>query len=100
MGDDAAARRDALLREKFTGRNEVAETIHLLFALAVLVPAIALVLAAAHMGNGVHEAAIDEAERVGGEASWDAHAVSAVAVEQKRHRAVELGLLAIEERDR
>ena len=37
------------------------ETIHLLLALAIPVPAIALVLAAAHMSDGIDEAAVDEA---------------------------------------
>jgi hypothetical protein len=37
----------------------------LLLALAVLVPGIALVLAAADMGDGVDEAAIDQRQAVG-----------------------------------
>ena len=72
----------------------------LLLALAVLVPAIALVLAAAHMGDGVDEAAIDQAQRIGGEAGRNGHAVGAVAIEQEGRRAVELRLLAIEQRHR
>ena len=51
-----------LAREIFAGGDEVGEGVDLLLALAVLVPAIALVLAAAHMGDGIDEAAIDEAE--------------------------------------
>ena len=68
VGDDAAACSETLLGEKLTGRDEIGEAVDLLLPLAVLVPAIALVLAAAHMGNGIDEAAIHKAKRVGGEA--------------------------------
>src|SRR4029079_449888 len=95
---DAAARCEVLRGEMLARRDEVGETVHLLLALAVFVPAIALVLAAAHMGDGVDEAAIDEAERGGREAGGDGHAVRAVAVEERGRGAVEWRVLAIEQR--
>ena len=60
MRDDPPARGIALFGEELARGDEVGERVRLLLALAVLVPAIALVLAAAHMGDGVDEAAIDQ----------------------------------------
>ena len=100
LGDDAALGGEACCREIFARGDEVGEAVHLLLALALAVPAIALVLAAADMGDGIDEAAVDEAQRIGGEAGRDRHAVGAIAVEQQRRGAVELGVLAIEQRDR
>jgi hypothetical protein len=45
---------------RFARGDEVGEGVDLLLALAVLVPGIALVLAAADMGDGIDEAAIDQ----------------------------------------
>ena len=46
---------------RWRGRgDEIGEGVHLLQALAVLVPVIALVLAAANMGDGIDEAAIGQ----------------------------------------
>ena len=61
---------------------------------------IALVLAAADMGDGVDEAAIDQRQPVDREAGGDRDAVGAVAVEQAGRRAVERRVLAVEQRDR
>ena len=100
MGDDAAPRGEASARQIFARGDKVGEAIGLFLALAVAVPAIALVLAAADMGDGIDEAAIHQAESVGGEGGRDGHAVGAIAIEQKRRRAVELRVLAVEQRDR
>jgi hypothetical protein len=89
-----------LLGEEFTSGDEVAEAVHLLLALAVLVPAIALVLAAAHMGDGVDEVPINDAERVGGEAGRNRQAIGAIAVKEEGGAAVERRLLAVEQRHR
>src|SRR3546814_15288960 len=69
-------------------RNEILEGVYFLLALAVEIPAVALVGAAADVGDGIDEAAVDEAEAVGRERRRNAHAVGAVAVEQQRRRAV------------
>ena len=61
---------------------------------------IALVLAAADMGDGVDEAAIDERQAVGVEAGGNGDAVGAVAIEQAGRRAVERRVAAVEQRDR
>src|SRR5262249_19875394 len=95
MGDDAPARSESCAGEMLSDSDKVGESVDLLVALAVLVPAITLVLAAAHMGDGVDEAAIDEAQRIGGETGRNRHAVGAVAIEQQRRRAVERCLLAV-----
>ncbi len=99
MGDDAPPRGEAFAREIVPGRDEVGEGIDLLLALALLVPAIAFVLAAADMSDGVDKAAIDEAQRIGGEAGGNGHAIGAVAIEQKRRLGTERGVLAIQQRN-
>ena len=68
--------------------------------LAVGVPAIALVLAAADVGDGKHEAAIDQGQAAGGEASGDGDAIGAVAVEKQRRGAVERRALPVKQRNR
>src|SRR3546814_19260688 len=72
-----------------SGRDEVAEGVGLLLQLAIEIPAVALVGAAADVGDGVDEAAVDEAEAVGREGRRNANAVGAVAVEQQGSGAVE-----------
>src|SRR3546814_6347709 len=81
-------------------RNEILEGVYFLLALAVEIPAVALVGAAADVGDGIDEAAVDEAEAVGRERRRNAHAVGAVAVEQQRRRAVERRRPAVDQRYR
>src|SRR4029079_5438853 len=100
MGDDASTRGEALRGKKFARSDEVGEGVDFVLALTFLAPAIALVLAAAHMADRVDEAAIDERKRVGGESRRHRHAIGAISVKEERGRAVELCLFAIEQRDR
>ena len=60
LGDDAAAPGVAFLHEELACRNVIREGIELFLALALGVPAVALVLAPAHVRNRVDEAAVDE----------------------------------------
>src|SRR6185295_14101234 len=64
------------------------------------VPAKAFVLAAAHMGDGIDETAVDERQAGDAEAGRDGDAISAVAVKQARRAAVERRPAAIEKRYR
>ena len=65
--------------------DEVVEGVHLLHHLAVVVPRAAHLLAAADVGDGVGEAAVDQAQHAGVEARLRGRAVRAVGVEQQRH---------------
>src|SRR5262245_27333182 len=78
--------------------NEVVEGVCLLLAFPVLVPRIALVLAAPDMGDSVDEAAIDERQTVRIEGGGDGHAVGSVAVEQARRGPVEPRIAVMDER--
>ena len=89
VGDDAAAPGVAFPDQELARGDEVGEGVELLLALALRIPAIALVLAAADVGDGEDEAAVDEAEPAGREACRDGDAVGAVAVEEERRGAVE-----------
>ena len=60
VGDDAATAGEAELHEMFARRDEIVEGVKLLVQLAVGVPMVAFVLAAADMRDGVDEAAVDE----------------------------------------
>ena len=100
MGDDAALPRIARLDQRPAAGDEVGEGVGLLLALALEIPVPTLLGAAADMGDGVDEAAIDEAEQVGAEPRRHQRAVGAVAVEQQRRRAVEGESAAMQERDR
>ena len=100
VGDDAAAPGVALLHEELARRDVIGEGVELLFALALGVPAVALVLAAADVGDRKDEAAIDQREPAGGERRRDADAVGAVAVEEQRGGAVQRRSLLVDERDR
>ncbi len=71
------------------GGDEVGEGVGLLFQLAVEIPAVALGHRAADVGQRIDETAIDEREAGGAEIVRDGEAVSAVAVEQDRRRAVD-----------
>ena len=84
MGDDAAARACSLLATRCSpAAMKSVKVFGLLLALAVRVPALALVRAAAHMGDGVDEAAVDQRQAVGRERCRHGDAVGAVAVEQQ-----------------
>ena len=100
LRDDPAGARIALGDEMPRGGEEVAEGVRLLQELAVLVPAPALVGSAAHVGDGVDEAAVDQREAIAREARLDRIAIGAVAGEQKRRGAVELGVAPHQERHR
>jgi hypothetical protein len=76
-------------------RDEIAERVRFLRQLAFVVPAPDLLAAAAHMGDSVDEAAIDEREPVGIEGCRDRNAVRAVAVEKARRGAAERKILAV-----
>ena len=62
--------------------------------------AIALVLAAADMGDGVDEASVHQGKAVGVERSRDGDAVGAVAVKQAWRGAVYRRVAVMDERDR
>ena len=76
-------------------RDEVGESVLLVEELTVRVPAIALVLAAANMGDGVDEASIGERERADGKTRRDGDAIGAVAVEQAWRTAIEGRVLVV-----
>src|SRR5262249_57802546 len=97
VGDDAAASRVTLLHEKFARGDEISKGIDLLLALAFGVPPVALVLAAADVGDGKDETAVDEREPARGKRGGNGDAVGAIAVEKQRRRAVQPGALLIEE---
>ena len=100
LRDDAVMRGVALGDEMLGHGDEIAEGVGLLLPLAVLVPGIALVLAAADMGDGVDEAAVGQRQAVGVEGGRHGDAVGAVAVEQAGRRAVERRVAVVEQRDR
>src|SRR6185503_12988011 len=99
VGDDPPAPGIAFLDQKLARGDEVGEGVELLLALAVGVPAITLVLAAADVGDGEDETAIDEAEPAGREACRHGDAVGAIAVEEERRGAVERRPLLVEQRN-
>ncbi len=100
VGDDAARRAVALGDEMAHGGEKIAEGVGLGGELAGFVPAPALLGAAAHMGDGVDEAAVDQRQAVGREAGVHRVAIGAVAVDEQRRAAVEPEVATIHERDR
>src|SRR4026208_1056337 len=97
MGDDASTRGEALRGKKFARSDEVGEGVDFVLALTFLVPAIALVLAAAHMADRVDEAAIDERKR------WRIPPASTCHrrhIRKGRERQSRRAVFAIEHRDR
>ena len=80
--------------------REIVEAVGLLLALAVEIPAPALVGAAADMRDGVDKAAIDQRQPVGGERGRHRHAVGAVAIQQQRRAAVAHEILGVQDRHR
>ena len=67
MRDDAIRRRRSRASTRWRRGDEIAERVGLVGELAVLVPAPALLGSAAHMGDRVDEAAIDQRQAIGGE---------------------------------
>ena len=66
---------------------------------AGVVPGVALLAAAANVGDGIDEPAINQRQPLGAELRMLGVAVSAVAVQPDRRRAVELGVLVVEDGD-
>ena len=100
MRDDASIRGIARIDQRVGTSDEVCEGVGLLLALAVEVPAPALLRAAPDMRDGVDEAAVDEAQEVGAEPRRHQRAVGAVTIEQQRRVPVEGQSSPMEERDR
>src|SRR3979490_961138 len=65
------------------GGGEIVERVRLLLALAVEIPAPALVGAASDMRDRVNKTAVDQRQPVGGERGRHRHAVGAVAIAQQ-----------------
>ena len=100
VGDDAIRGAVAVGDEVTHGGDEVAKGVGLGGELAGLVPTPALFRAAAHMGDGVDEAAVDQRQAVGREASVYRVTIGAVAVDQQRRRPVALEVAPMHQRDR
>ncbi len=100
MADNLAARRELFACEVLAGGDEVGEGVALRFALAIGVPGIALVLAAADVGDGIDEAAVDQAEAGCRETRRDRDAVAAIAVEQQRGGAIDRRVTMMHDADR
>src|SRR5690606_10216555 len=95
---DQAIRAGIIQSHQMAGAgDEIGEGVGLLLALAVIIPGPALVLAAADMGDGIDEAAIDERKRVRAESGRNGDAIGAIAVEQAGGRAVEREIAAVDE---
>ncbi len=67
MGCDVASSSVALHGKVFTRSDKVCERVLFPIELAILVPAISALLAAANMRNGIDETAIDQTEATDGE---------------------------------
>ena len=80
--------------------DEVRERVALPPKAPVLVPVASEFAAAAHMGDGEHEASLEEADDGRGEARFDGDLVGAVAVQDARRAAVEREITRTDERDR
>ena len=100
-----ALRDDAVMagepfRDEMVGRgDEIGEGVLLLQALAVFVPVIAFVLAAANMGDGIDEAAIGEGQAIGVEACRNGDAIGAIAIKQAWRRTIDLRVAMIDDGD-
>ena len=84
----------------FSRRDEVGKCVRLGGKFAFAIPAPALVGAAAHMGDRIDEAAVDERQAVGVERGGDGDAVGAVAIDEAGRGPVERRVLAEQDRDR
>jgi len=56
--------------------------------------------AAAHVGDGINHAAVEQAQAIRTEADWDGNAVAAVAVEEQRSAGVARSFAAIDDGER
>src|ERR1700719_5315321 len=83
----------------FRRADEIAEAVRLFAKFPVSVPVPPFIGAAANMGDRTDEAAIDEAEAIGGKRSRHMRAISAVAVKQQRGGSIEPRTGAIKDRD-
>src|SRR5882724_5159020 len=82
----------------FGGGDEVGERVALFVHARSVVPGLAEFAAAAHVGDGVDHAAVEQAQAIRTEADWNGDAVAAVAVEQQRSGGVARGVAAIDDR--
>ena len=80
--------------------DEVMEAVLLVQQLAILVPLATQLLAAAHMGDGIDEAAIEQGETRRAEVGVHAGAIGAVAIDQQGGLARLEQILAIDQGDR
>ena len=78
--------------------DEIGERIHLVELAAVVVPGAAHFLAAAHMGDGIDEAAVDQAQARRRKARVGGQAVRAIGVLQQRRGAIAHEALAVHQR--
>ena len=100
MADDAFCAGVFRIDQRPGAGGEIVKAVGLLLALAVEIPAPALVGAAADMGDGIDEAAVDQRQPVGVERGRHRHAVGAVAVKQQRRAAIARKILAMQDRHR
>ena len=82
MADDAFDAGISGIDQRARRSREIVKAVGLLGALAVEIPAPALVGAAADMRDGIDEAAVDQRQPIGGERGRHRHAVGAVAIQQ------------------
>jgi len=99
MGDDPVGSDEALAHQMLARGDEIGEAVGLVGELALAVPAPALLGAAAYVGDGIDEAAIDQGQARGREPRRDRDAIGAIAIEQAGRRAVERGILSEQQRD-
>ena len=99
-GDGDASRLGYALGDQVAGDvHEIVEGVGAFGQLAGFVPVVAQFIAAANMGDGEDEAAIEQREPIAGERRHDAVAVGAVAVEIERCRTVGRRVFSIDQRD-
>ena len=79
--------------------DEIVEGVGAALELPVEEPLIAKVVAAADMGDGERDPAIDQAEAAGRETGRDGKAVGAIGIDEELARSVELAVLEAEDRD-
>src|SRR5689334_9286602 len=100
MADDALLSRVLALDQRPRAGRKILKAVGLLLALAVEIPAPALVGAAADMRDRIDEAPIDQRQAVGVESGRHRHAVGAIAIEQERRLAIAREIAAVQDRDR
>src|ERR1700745_704306 len=100
MADDALGAAVFCCDQRAAAGREIVKTVGLLLALAVEIPAPALVGAAADMRDGVNKTAVDQRQPVDVKRRSGGEAIGAVAVEQQRRGPVALEILPVQDRDR